>query len=91
MLNLSQIFDCFSRRFDKVVFNLKLSHLVDSTSHLKAVTSRVKLGACENRRLSLVIIMSNINSIQYRYAMIHTAFFYSGALAGEARAAEHHW
>ena len=30
MLNLSQIFDCFSRRFDKVVFNLKLLNLVDS-------------------------------------------------------------
>ena len=29
MLNLSRIFDCFSRRFDKVVFNLKLSNLVD--------------------------------------------------------------
>ena len=27
MLNLSRIFDCFSRRFDKVVFNLKLSNL----------------------------------------------------------------
>ena len=54
MLNLlvSGIFDCFSRRFDKVVFNLKLSNLVDS--HLKAVTSRIKLGTCENRRLSWV-------------------------------------
>ena len=30
MLNLSRIFDCFSRRFDKVVFNLKLPNLVDS-------------------------------------------------------------
>ena len=30
MLNLSQISDCFSRRFDKVVFNSKLSNLVDS-------------------------------------------------------------
>ena len=41
-----------SRRFDKVVFNLKLSNLVHLTSHLKAVTSRIKLGTCENRRLS---------------------------------------
>ena len=30
MLKLSRIFDCFSRRFDKVVFNLKLPNLVDS-------------------------------------------------------------
>ena len=30
MLNLSQIFDCLSRRFGKVVFNLKLSNIVDS-------------------------------------------------------------
>ena len=54
MLNLpvSGILDCFRRRFDKVVFNLTLSYLVDS--HLKAVTSRIKLNACENRRLSWV-------------------------------------
>ena len=30
MLNLSRFFDCFSRRFDKLLFNLKLSNLVDS-------------------------------------------------------------
>ena len=30
MLNLSRIFECFSRKFDNVVFNLKLSNLVDS-------------------------------------------------------------
>ena len=30
ILNLSRISDCFSRRFDKVVFDLKLSNLVDS-------------------------------------------------------------
>ena len=30
MLNLSRIFDCFSRRFNKVVFNLKLLNSVDS-------------------------------------------------------------
>ena len=48
MLNLSRIFVCVSRRFDKVVFNLKLSNDVDSASHLKAVTCRYKLGKCEN-------------------------------------------
>ena len=55
MLNLlvSGIFDCFSRRFDKVVFNLKLSNLVDS--HLKAVTSRIKLGTCVTLQLSWVM------------------------------------
>ena len=30
MFNLSRSFDRFSRRFDKVLFNLKLSNLVDS-------------------------------------------------------------
>ena len=30
MLNLSRILYCFSRRFDKDVFNLKLSNSVDS-------------------------------------------------------------
>ena len=30
MLNLIRIFDCFSRRFDKVVFDLKLLNLADS-------------------------------------------------------------
>ena len=41
MLNLSRILDCFSRTFDKVVFNLKLSNLVDSdvlSSHLESDT-----------------------------------------------------
>ena len=41
MLNLSRIFDCFSRRFDKVVFNLKLSNLVHSdvlSLHLESDT-----------------------------------------------------
>ena len=66
MLNLSQISDCFSRRFDKVVFNSKLSNLVDSD------------GKCENRRLSWVmIIVSSItkNTTGSRYAMIDAAFF----------------
>ena len=41
MLNQSGIFDCFSRGFDKVIFNLKLSNLVFiQTPHLKAATSR---------------------------------------------------
>ena len=56
MLNLSRIFDCFSRRCGKVVFNLKLSGLVDSDVPLKAVTSRIKLGTGEIRRLSWVMI-----------------------------------
>ena len=30
MLHITRIFDCFSRRFGKVVFDLKLSNLVDS-------------------------------------------------------------
>ena len=30
MSNLSRIFDCFSGRFGKVVFNLKLSNSTDS-------------------------------------------------------------
>ena len=41
MLKLSRIFDCFSGRFDKVAFNLKLSNLVDSdvpSSHLESDT-----------------------------------------------------
>ena len=38
-VELRRIFDCFSSRFDKVVFNLKLSNLVDSdvpSSHLES-------------------------------------------------------
>ena len=72
MLNLSSIFVCVSRRFDKVVFNLKLSNLVDSASHLKAATSRIKLpGKCENRQLSwAMIIVSSIIKNTGRYAMI---------------------
>ena len=45
MLNLSRILNCFSRRFDKVVFNLKLWNLVDSD-----VPSQLR--TCENRRLN---------------------------------------
>ena len=49
-------------------------------SHLKAVTSRIKLGTCENRRLSWVMITvpdcSSITKNTVRYAMIHTALFY---------------
>ena len=68
MLNLlvSGIFDCFSRRFDKVVFNLKLSNLVDS--HLKAVTSRIKLGTCEVRLLNLVMVTLSSTSITTSYS-----------------------
>ena len=69
MLNLSSIFVCVSRRFDKVVFNLKL---LIQTSHLKAATSRIKLpGKCENRQLSwAMIIASSIIKNTGRYAMI---------------------
>ena len=36
-LNIEPKSDCFSRRFGKVVFNLKLSNLIDSdvTSHMQ--------------------------------------------------------
>ena len=63
----------FSRRFGKVVFNLK--QLI-KTSHLKAVTSRIKLGTCEIQCLNWV--MATVSSITIntgRYAMIHLAFF----------------
>ena len=46
------------------------------TSHLKEVIYRIKLGKCENRRLSWVMItVSSITKIAGRYAMIHTAIF----------------
>ena len=64
-LNLSRlILSCFTRRFDKVVFNLKLSNLVDSDIP-KAVTCRIKLGTSENRRLSWVMI--TVSSITKSY------------------------
>ena len=78
MLNLSRIFDCFSSRFVKVVFNLKVSNLVDSdvTSQSGSLTSRMKLGTCEIRRFNWVMItVSSITKNTGRYAMIHTAFF----------------
>ena len=79
ILNLSQIFDCFSCRFDKVVFNLKLSNLVDSDVPSQ---SRIKLGRCENRRLSWVMITVSsitklcrwIRSDTYRIFYIHVNF-----------------
>ena len=39
MSNLSRIFDCFSGRFGKVVFNLKLSNSTDSdvASHVQFI------------------------------------------------------
>ena len=59
MLNLSRIFDRFSRKFDRVVIwncGIKLIQ----TSYLKAaVTSRIKLGKCE-----LTIELGNDNSVQ---------------------------
>ena len=54
MLNLSRNFNCFSRRFDKVVFDLKLSSLVDSD-----VQSQSSYLSNEIRH------MGNDNSIQY--------------------------
>ena len=75
MLNLSRIFDCFSRRFGKVVFNLKLSNLVDSDVASQSSCLWI-LGACEIRRLNWAIItVSSITKNTARYAMIHTAFF----------------
>ena len=78
MLNLSRIFDCFGRRFDKVVFNLKLLKLVDSDRRpiSKQLPLELKKGACESRRLSWVMItVSSITENNGRYAMIHTAIF----------------
>ena len=76
MLNLRRIFDSFSRRFDKIYFIWNWRIWLIQTSHLKAVTSRIKLGTCENRRLSWVMItVSSITKNTRRYAMIHTAFF----------------
>ena len=44
MLNLSRIFDCFSPRFDKLVFNSKPSNLVDSdVSSQSSYPSNVKI------------------------------------------------
>ena len=59
----------------KVVFNLKL---LLQTYHLKAVTSRIKLATCGNRRLSWVMIMITVSSITKntgRYAMIYRIFY----------------
>ena len=52
MSNLSRIFDCFSRGFGKVAFNLKLSNLSDSevASHTQLILD--KFGTCEIRRLN---------------------------------------
>ena len=75
-LNLGRIFDCFSHTFGKVVFNLRLSNLVDSDPHLKAVTSGIKIGTCKIRSLNWVTItVSSITKNTGRYTMIHTAFF----------------
>ena len=56
MFNRSRIFDCNSVADSaKVVFTLKL---LIQTSHLKAVTSRIKLGTCEIGRLNDVKVSS---------------------------------
>ena len=77
LLNLSRIFDCFSRIFGKVVFNLKQCRIqLLQTSHLKAVTSRIRLGTCEIQRLNQVMIKaSSITQNTGRYALIHQAVF----------------
>ena len=36
VLNLTRIFDCFNRRFDKLVFHLKLANLIDSDVQSKS-------------------------------------------------------
>ena len=60
MLNLGQIFDCFSRGFHKVVFNLKLSNLVDSD-----VPSQSSYRSKQIRHLwKSTIEPSNDNSVQ---------------------------
>ena len=68
MLNLSGIFDCYS--------------VLIQTSHLKAVTSRIKLVTCEIRRLNWVMVtVSTVSCITIntgRYAMIHMAFLLQG-------------
>ena len=51
VLNLSRIFDCFSRRFNKVVFNLKLSNLVDSHVFHVFHVSCLSFGNEKNYRL----------------------------------------
>ena len=72
---ISRIFDCFSHRFDKVIFNLKLLNLVDSDiSHLKAVTSRIKLSTCENQRLSWVMITVHYETYSIFYIPVNFAF-----------------
>ena len=77
LLNLSRIFDRFSRIFGKVVFNLKQCRIqLIQTSHLKAVTSRIILGTCEIQRLNQVMItVSSIPQNTGRYALIHKAVF----------------
>ena len=77
MLNLRRIFDCFSRRFVKVAFDLKLSNLVDSFPISKQLPLELncKLGTCENRRLNWVMIVSSVTKNTGRYAMIHTSSF----------------
>ena len=49
MSNLSRIFDCFSGRFGKVVFNLKLSNSTDSdvASHVQFILELTEVGTCE--------------------------------------------
>ena len=61
MLSLSRIFDSFVTDSAKSYFIRSCRTLLIQTSHLKAVTSRIKLGTCESRRLNWV----NDNSVEY--------------------------
>ena len=73
MLNLSRIFDCFIRRFGKVVFNLKLSNLVDSdVASQSSYRLRIKLGTCEIRRLNWVMITVASFTKKYQYIRYDT-------------------
>ena len=62
MSNQSRIFDCFSGRFGKVVFNLELENLIDSevASHMLLIlelnSAHVKLDVCTGTNFGLFSI-----------------------------------
>ena len=64
--------DCFSRRFDKVLFNLKLSNSVDSD-----VPSKSNYLSNEIRHMwKSTIELGNVNSVNTgRYADTHRIFY----------------
>ena len=61
---LNQMLCCFSRRFDKVVFNLKLSNLVDSDVPYRSSTLPLELNQ-GNVKIDDMIELGNDNSVQY--------------------------